>query len=108
MLWLAHHNPEIDWRTEEVKMTRYSEECGKQWRLKQGKLGCRNRKEEKEKEEAEKKWEKKKGNKEKNHRKKGRQEVRKVAEEQEIWDKGKKAVKSEEETKRLVLERFHK
>jgi len=30
MLWLAHHNPEIDWRTEEVKMTRCSEECGKQ------------------------------------------------------------------------------
>jgi len=28
--WLAHHNPEIDWRTEEVKMTRCSEECGKQ------------------------------------------------------------------------------
>ena len=29
MLWLAHHNPEIDWRTEEVKMTSCSEECGK-------------------------------------------------------------------------------
>ena len=39
MLWLAHHNPEIDWRTGEVKMTRCSEECGKQWRLVQGKLG---------------------------------------------------------------------
>ena len=33
--WLAHHNPEIDWRIEEVKMTRCSEECGKQWRPKQ-------------------------------------------------------------------------
>ena len=32
MPWLAHHNPEIDWRTGEVKMTRYSKECGKQWR----------------------------------------------------------------------------
>ena len=30
MPWLAHHNPEIDWRTEEVKMTRCLEECGKQ------------------------------------------------------------------------------
>jgi len=30
MLWLARHNPEIDWRTGEVKMTRYPEECGKQ------------------------------------------------------------------------------
>ena len=34
MLWLAHHNPKIDWKTGEVKMTRYPEECGKQWRLK--------------------------------------------------------------------------
>ena len=33
MLWLAHHNPEIDWRTREVKITRCPKECGKQWRL---------------------------------------------------------------------------
>jgi len=30
MLWLACHNPEIDWKTGEVKMTRYLEEYGKQ------------------------------------------------------------------------------
>ena len=30
MPWLAHHNPEIDWRTGEVKMTRCPEECSKQ------------------------------------------------------------------------------
>ena len=30
ILWLAHHNPEIDWRIGEVKMTRCSEEYGKQ------------------------------------------------------------------------------
>jgi len=30
MPWLAHHNPEIDWRMGEVKMTRCLEECGKQ------------------------------------------------------------------------------
>ena len=30
MLWLARHNPKIDWRTEEVKMTRCLEECEKQ------------------------------------------------------------------------------
>ena len=30
MPWLAHHNPEIDWRIEEIKMTRCPEECGKQ------------------------------------------------------------------------------
>jgi len=28
--WLACHNPEIDWKTGEVKMTRCPEECGKQ------------------------------------------------------------------------------
>jgi len=30
MPWLEHHNPEIDWKTGEVKITRYLEECGKQ------------------------------------------------------------------------------
>jgi len=30
MLWLARHNPEIDWRTGEVKITRFPEKCGKQ------------------------------------------------------------------------------
>ena len=29
MLWLAHYNPEIDWKTKEVKMMRCPEECGK-------------------------------------------------------------------------------
>ena len=28
--WLARHNPEIDWKTGEVKITRCLEECGKQ------------------------------------------------------------------------------
>jgi len=39
MPWLACHNPEIDWRTGEIKMTRCLEKCEKQWRLKQGKSG---------------------------------------------------------------------
>jgi len=39
MPWLAHHNPEIDWRSGEVKMMRCPEKCGKQWRPKQGKPG---------------------------------------------------------------------
>ena len=30
MPWLAHHNPEIDWRTGEVKITRCPEGCSKQ------------------------------------------------------------------------------
>jgi len=29
MLWLAHHNPEIDWRMEEVKMMRCPEKAEK-------------------------------------------------------------------------------
>ena len=33
MPWLEHHNPEIDWKTEEVKMTRCPDECGKKWRV---------------------------------------------------------------------------
>jgi len=28
MLWLAAYNPEINWETEEVKMTRYLSLCG--------------------------------------------------------------------------------
>ena len=37
ILWLVCHNPEINWKTEEVKITRYPEKCGKQWRSKQEK-----------------------------------------------------------------------
>ena len=59
MPWLALHNPEIDWRTGEVKMTRCSEECGKQWRLIQEKSGWEKQNEEEAKEEAEKKREEK-------------------------------------------------
>jgi len=55
MLWLAHHNSEIDWRTREVKMMRCPEECGKQWRPKQRKSGWqKQRKEEKRKETGKK------------------------------------------------------
>ena len=36
--WLAHHNPEIDWKMGEVKITRCPEKYGKQWRPKQKKL----------------------------------------------------------------------
>ena len=34
ILWLAYYNSEIDWRIEEVKITRYPEECRKQQRPK--------------------------------------------------------------------------
>ena len=33
MPWLACHNPEIDWKTGEVKMTRCPDECGKKWKI---------------------------------------------------------------------------
>jgi len=39
MPWLACYNPEIGWKIGEVKMTRCPEECGKQWKPKQEKLG---------------------------------------------------------------------
>ena len=49
MLWLVCYNLEIDWRMEEVKMTRCLEECRKQWRPVQGKLGWKKQKKEAEK-----------------------------------------------------------
>jgi len=33
MPWLEHYNPEIDWKTGEVKITRCSDECGKKWKI---------------------------------------------------------------------------
>ena len=105
MPWLACHNPEIDWKTGEVKMTRCPEECGKQWRQVQGKSGWEKQKEEEAKEEAEKRKEEKE--KKKKQKKEKMVEVRKVAEEWEIWDKKEEAAKSEAEAKELVPEKFH-
>jgi len=106
MLWLACHNPEIDWRTGEVKMTRYPEKCGKQWRPVQGKSEWERQKEEEAKEEAGRKREEKK---KKKKQKKGKtMKVKKVAEEWEIWEEEEEAVKSETEAKKMVPEKFHK
>ena len=59
--WLAHHNPEIDWRIGEVRMTRCPEECGKQWRAKQRKVGWKKQKKERKKQrESEKRNRRKK------------------------------------------------
>ena len=52
MPWLECYNPEIDWKMGEVKMTRCPEECGRQWRLVQGKSGWEKQKEEEKREEA--------------------------------------------------------
>ena len=87
-------------------MTRCLEECGKQWRPVQGKSGWEKQKEEEVKEEAEKRKEEKE---KKKKQKKGRTvEVRKIAEEWEIWDEEEEAAKLEAEARRLVPERFHK
>ena len=66
MLWLACHNPKIDWKIGKVKMTRCPKQCGKQQRLKQGKLGQQKQKKEvvrekKRREETEEEEETKKG-----------------------------------------------
>ena len=106
MPWLAHHNPEINWRTGEVKMTRCLEECGKQWRPVQGKLGWEKQKEEEAKEEAEKRKEEKER---KKKQEKGKAiEIRKVAEEWDILEEEEEVAKSEVEAKKLVPERFHR
>ena len=59
MLWLAHHNPEINQRIGEVKIMRCPDECGKQQRPKQGKLRWQRQKEEEKKEKAGRKQEEK-------------------------------------------------
>jgi len=33
MPWLECYNPEMDWKTGEVKMTRCLDKCGKKWRV---------------------------------------------------------------------------
>ena len=52
MPWLRRHNPEIDWKTGEVKMTRCPEECGKKWKMgRQMKPGWKKQEEREEKKE---------------------------------------------------------
>jgi len=106
ILWLECHNPEINWKTGEVKMTRCPEECRKQWRPVQGKSGWEKQKEEEAREEKKERKEKKE--KRKNQKKGKTVEVKKVAEEWEIWDEQGEAAKSEEEAKKLVPEKFHR
>jgi len=87
-------------------MIRCLEECGKQWRPVQGKLGWEKQEEKEAKEEAERKREEK--DKRKKQKRGKMMEIKKVAEEWEIWDEEKEAAKSEAEAKKLVLEKFHK
>ena len=105
MLQLAHHNPEIDWKTGEVKMTRCSEECSKQWRPVQGKLGQKRQKEKEAKKEARKKREEKE--KKKKQKKRKTMKVKKVTEEWEIWNEEEEVAKLEAETKKMVPKKYH-
>ena len=87
-------------------MTRCPEECGKQWRPVQGKSGWEKQKEEEVKKEIEKRKEEKE--KKKKQKRGGTVEVRKIAEDWEIWDEEEGVAKSEEEAKKLVQEKFHR
>jgi len=50
--WLRCHNPEIDWKKGEVKMTRCPDECGKKWKTgRQTKPGWKKQEEREEKKE---------------------------------------------------------
>ena len=81
MLWLACHNPEIDWKIGKVKIMRCPEECGRQWRLKQEKSGWQKQKEEKVKEKAGKKQEEREGKKQKKQKKEKTVKVKRIAKE---------------------------
>jgi len=90
-------------------MTRYLEECGKQWRPKQGKPRWQKQKKEEAKEEAGRKREEKAKRQKKRKPKRERTiKVKRVAEEWEIWDEEEKVAKSEAEAKKLVPEQFHR
>jgi len=107
MLWLSHHNSEINWRTGEVKMMRYPEECGKQWRPKQEKAEWQKQKKEERKKEAERKQEEKQKKEKKKPKKESRIKVRRVVEEWEIWDKNEEVAKLKAEARKLVPEKFY-
>ena len=71
---------------------------------------CKKKKR-KEKKNIRSKERKNRGKKEKKEKKKKKEriiKVKKVAEEQKIWNKEKKAAKSKKETKKLVLQKFYK
>ena len=88
---------------------RCPEECEKQWRPKQRKPGQQKQKEKEAKEEAGKKREEKAENPKKKKQKRERIiEVKRIAEEWEIWDDDEEVAKSEAEAKKLVPERFHR
>ena len=69
-------------------------------------MGWEKQKEEEAKEKAEKKREER--NRKKKQKKGKTVEVKRIAEEWEIWDEEEEAARSEAEAKKLVPEKFHK
>ena len=110
--WFIHYNSEIDWKIEKVKMIRCLEKYKRQWRPKQGKLEWQKQKEKEKKDKKKKKKKRKNKRKKRRRRRKNKKErtmeVKKIVEEWEIWNEEREATKSEEETKKLVSQRFHK
>ena len=111
ILWLTCYNPEINQRIEEIKMTRYPEECRKQWRPKQ-KIGLVEAEEEREEKERKKEMRRKRAEErreeKKNPKKERTMEVKKLVKEWEIWDDEEEVAKLETEARGLVLECFYK
>ena len=88
---------------------RCPEECGKQWRPKQGKPGWQKQKEEEAKEKAgRKRDEKAEKQKKRKPKREKMMEVKRIAEEWEIWNKEEEVAKSEAKAKKLVPEQFHR
>lgn len=85
MPWLAHYDPQINWKIEKMKMTRYPKECRKQWRPKQEKLGWKTQNEKEKKEKEKKRREEKEQRKEEKRKRKPKgertMEVKRVIEE---------------------------
>ena len=98
----------FSWKTEEVKIMRYPDECRRQWKPKQEKLGWQKQKEEEVREEAGKKREEKEKKQKRKQKREKTMKVKRVAEEWEIWDEEEEMAKSEVEAKKLVLEKFHR
>jgi len=91
--WLRRHNPEIDWKIGEVKMTRCPDECGKKWKTgRQTKPG----------------WKKQEKREEKERRRPTIEEekmIARIVEEKENEEEDLIELRATEE---MVLRRFHK
>ncbi len=107
MPWLARHNPEVNWRTGEVKMTRCPPECGRQWRPKQGKSGWQKQKEEEAKKKQKETGRERRKTEEKQKRRKNGG-CKKVKRKNGKYGTRRRKQRSRRRCKKLVPEKFHK